>query len=163
MQVCGRSRGRGGLVVGVPYGPGCVPSSLWLRACRTVPNAVDHPNVIQYIGSYIADGNLNILMEYAKGGDLSGVIKSAVEKKQYVTTASHSAVCRFLFVCVNDQPLDGWRCFVPLRRIPERQIWTYFMQLAQGLDHIHGRRILHRDLKVTHAFVRDVALPTIPN
>jgi serine/threonine protein kinase len=35
-----------------------------------------------------------------------------------------------------------------LRRIPEHRVWTYLIQVAEGLQYIHSRRILHRDLKV---------------
>jgi hypothetical protein len=34
------------------------------------------------------------------------------------------------------------------RHLSERAIWSYLIQIAQGLEHIHRRRILHRDIKV---------------
>lgn len=34
-----------------------------------------HPNIVQYIGSFQADGHLHILMEYCNGGDVDQLIK----------------------------------------------------------------------------------------
>lgn len=47
------------------------------------------------------------------------------------------------------------------RRIPEHRVWTYLIQIAEGLQYIHSRRILHRDLKVALALqsVVDLADP----
>ena len=39
--------------------------------------AVDHPNVISYVDSFMDGGNLCIVMEYAAGGDLWGKITAA--------------------------------------------------------------------------------------
>jgi serine/threonine protein kinase len=32
--------------------------------------------------------------------------------------------------------------------LPERSVWKYFLQTTLGLNHIHARNILHRDVKV---------------
>jgi serine/threonine protein kinase len=32
--------------------------------------------------------------------------------------------------------------------ISERVIWIYFLQLAHALQHIHSKRMMHRDIKV---------------
>ena len=45
---------------------------------------VSHPCVVQYYGSYIADGELSILMEWASGGDLAAVIKAAQDERRWV-------------------------------------------------------------------------------
>jgi NIMA (never in mitosis gene a)-related kinase len=39
--------------------------------------ALDHPNIIKFIEAYIENGTLNIVMDYADGGDLSAKIKNA--------------------------------------------------------------------------------------
>ena len=33
------------------------------------------------------------------------------------------------------------------RRIPEDQIWRYFIQVVLGIQALHGMKILHRDIK----------------
>ncbi|OMJ76603.1 hypothetical protein SteCoe_24013 [Stentor coeruleus] len=42
------------------------------------------------------------------------------------------------------------------RLITENKIWKYFIQMCLGLEYIHGRKILHRDIKSLNVFlVRD--------
>ena len=41
------------------------------------------------------------------------------------------------------------------RRLPESTIWGYLMQVAQGLEYLHGLKILHRDLKASNLFLGD--------
>ena len=33
------------------------------------------------------------------------------------------------------------------KKLPEKLVWKYFIQTALGLDHIHSKSILHRDVK----------------
>jgi serine/threonine protein kinase len=37
------------------------------------------------------------------------------------------------------------------RMVSERVIWIYFLQLAHALQHIHSKRMMHRDIKVGEA------------
>eukprot|EP00958_Prasinococcus_capsulatus_P003301 scaffold304_cov409-Prasinococcus_capsulatus_cf.AAC.10 len=37
--------------------------------------------------------------------------------------------------------------------VPEEQIWQFFIQIAQGLQHLHELRILHRDIKPSNIFL----------
>ena len=39
------------------------------------------------------------------------------------------------------------------RRLSERAVWRYFLQVASGLDHIHSCGVLHRDLKSTNVLI----------
>lgn len=42
------------------------------------------------------------------------------------------------------------------RLITENKIWKYFIQMCLGLEYIHGRKILHRDIKSLNVFlIRD--------
>jgi len=38
---------------------------------------------------------------------------------------------------------------------PERQIWSYMIQLCLGMQYLHRHKILHRDLKSANLFVTD--------
>jgi serine/threonine protein kinase len=42
-----------------------------------------------------------------------------------------------------------------LRKKPfdEEKIWSYLLQIAQGLKYLHEKRILHRDLKPQNIFL----------
>jgi len=43
----------------------------------------------------------------------------------------------------------------PKKRIPEEVIMNYFVQILQALQHIHQKRILHRDLKTSNLFLTE--------
>ena len=35
----------------------------------------------------------------------------------------------------------------------EEEIWNWFIQIGLALDYIHGRKVLHRDLKASNIFL----------
>jgi len=76
-----------------------------------------HPNVVGYHGSFIEDGVLNVVMEYADNGSL------------------------FQYIQRSKQPLE------------EQDIIHIFTQLLMALDHLHDKKILHRDLKTKNIFI----------
>eukprot|EP00741_Cyanophora_paradoxa_P014947 tig00020830_g14421.t1 len=39
------------------------------------------------------------------------------------------------------------------KRLPEDQVWSYFIQICLGLHHIHGKKVLHRDIKSMNVFL----------
>ena len=39
------------------------------------------------------------------------------------------------------------------RHFPEKQIWTYMIQLIKALKKLHNMKILHRDLKCANVFI----------
>ncbi|RZF38002.1 hypothetical protein LSTR_LSTR006401 [Laodelphax striatellus] len=46
------------------------------------------------------------------------------------------------------------RNFRKIRKlIPERTIWKYFVQICDGLEHMHSKSIMHRDLKPANVLV----------
>lgn len=47
----------------------------------TVLEKLNHPNIIQYHGSFVENSYIHILMDYAEGGDLSSRIRVAKENK----------------------------------------------------------------------------------
>lgn len=79
---------------------------------------LNHPHVIKYYDSFIdSEKNLNILMEYAAGGDLANILRRS-----------------------------------PGKPLPEEFLWKLFIQTLIGLAHIHGKRIIHRDIKALNIF-----------
>ena len=76
-----------------------------------------HPNITGYYGSFIEDGVLNVVMEYADNGSLFQLIQKS------------------------RQPFS------------EEQLLSFFAQLLLALEHLHSKKILHRDLKTKNVFV----------
>ena len=87
---------------------------------------LDHPNIIKFKEVFIANKplkTLNIVTEYADGGDLSLAIKN--QRKEY---------------------------------FKESQILDYFTQICLAIKHIHGKHIIHRDLKSQNIFLTKTGL-----
>ena len=84
---------------------------------------LDHSNIIKFIDAFTKtkpNNTLNIVQEYADGGDLNKKIKKHKEKKSPLT---------------------------------ENEIINYLTQICLALNHIHKRKIIHRDLKSGNIFL----------
>ena len=90
---------------------------------------IKHPNVISYRDSFEKGKRrfLYIVMVFAEGGDLFTRIKN----QRNIKSSSRS---RFVY-------------------LPERQIVEWCVQIAMGLQYLHSKRILHRDLKTQNIFL----------
>ena len=82
---------------------------------------LDHPNIIKFKEVFIQrkpKETLNIVTEYADGGDLEQKIEEQKKKP-----------------------------------FPETQILDYFTQICLALQHLHKKKIIHRDLKGGNVFL----------
>ena len=77
---------------------------------------MQHPNIVQYLGTSQDDKYLNIFLEYVPGGSI------AVMLKQYNT-------------------------------FPEPLVRNFVRQILEGLAYLHGRNIIHRDIKGANVLV----------
>jgi protein-serine/threonine kinase len=68
-----------------------------------------HPNIVNYLDSFLVNGDLWVVMEYMEGGPLTDVIAK--------------------------------------NKMDETQIATVCLEAAKGLQHLHSRKIIHRDIK----------------
>jgi NIMA (never in mitosis gene a)-related kinase 1/4/5 len=81
---------------------------------------INHGHVIKYFTSFMEDGNLHILMEYADGGDLYELLKVQKKKKKYFS---------------------------------EKDLWTFAYEILLGLEYLHSKNIIHRDIKTLNIFI----------
>ncbi|KAI9872512.1 MAG: ATP binding [Pleopsidium flavum] len=77
---------------------------------------LQHPNIVQYLGSNSDDEHLNIFLEYVPGGSVAGMLN-----------------------------LYG--------QLPEPLIRNFVRQILSGLSYLHGRDIIHRDIKGANVLV----------
>lgn len=77
---------------------------------------LQHPNIVQYLGSSSDDEHLNIFLEYVPGGSVAGMLN-----------------------------LYGL--------LPEPLIRNFVRQILNGLSYLHGRDIIHRDIKGANVLV----------
>lgn len=80
--------------------------------------SLNHPNIIQYHDSFLRNGSLYIVTEYANKGTLYDFIAKSK----------------------------------PTRFRPQ-VVMNLFCQILMGLNHIHSRKVIHRDLKSENIFL----------
>lgn len=76
--------------------------------------------MIKYFTSFMEDGNLHILMEFAEGGDLYELLKAQKKKRKYFS---------------------------------EKDLWMFGYEMLLGLDYLHSKNIIHRDIKTLNIFI----------
>ena len=87
---------------------------------------IQHPNIVHYEEHIEEDTTIYIIMEYADEGDLASRIKK--QRKRFEVPGQ---VVYF----------------------SDAQILHWFLQICLGLQHLHERNILHRDLKAANIFL----------
>ena len=91
----------------------------------------DHPNIIQIKDVFkTKSGILNIVMELAEKGDLNSLID---ERKEVLDTTSDETAAYFT----------------------EHNILDFFVQALVGLQHMHSKNVIHRDIKSHNLLVND--------
>lgn len=86
---------------------------------------MSHTNITQYIDSFFEKNTLYIVMEHADGGDLYMAIQSRKKKGDQLTHNYYQ----------------------------EDEIMRIFIQISLGLNHIHNKNIIHRDIKTQNIFI----------
>ena len=92
---------------------------------------MDNQFIVSYFDSYIDDDDsepkINIVIEYCPNGDLSTLLEK--QAKGLVTLNSN------------------------VRYLNENLVWKIFINLCLGLEHMHSRNYIHRDLKTLNIFM----------
>eukprot|EP00948_MAST-09A_sp_MAST-9A-sp1_P001163 g1163.t1 len=90
-------------------------------------SSLEHTNIIAYHDSFLYRGRLNIVLDYADGGDLAK--KISAQKNKY---SAHGKKGRLF---------------------EEDKLLFWFVQILSALSFIHSKNILHRDLKTGNIFL----------
>lgn len=100
-----------------------------------------HPNIVNFIDSFLYKNDLWVVMEYMEGGSLTDVVTANL---------------------VRLRSLFSFRPFPTFcSQMTEGQIAAVSRETAQGLEHLHRHGVIHRDIKsdnVLLSLVGDIKL-----
>jgi len=85
----------------------------------------NHKNIVNYMDSFLHDGDLWVVMEYMQGGSLTDVLTINI-----MTEGQIAAICREVSDLQQDIHLS-----------------LMSHQTLEGLKHLHGKGVIHRDIK----------------
>lgn len=112
--------------------------------CRNevdVLRMLNHPNVTRYHEAAVESQHLNIVMEFVSEGDLGARVKQVVAERGGDSRGPGSNSPRELAGSDEGGALT------------EDEVMWYFVQICLALHHLHGRGVLHRDLKAQNIFI----------
>ena len=138
-----------------------------LKKCLEEKNTMQkvfHRNIVRYVDSFIAGGNkLYLIMEYCDKGDLHDYLKrigvSALISKQQSVLAGYStaAATTKSIPTVNSTATNAnainFNSSGNIMDLGEIKIWKYFIQICLALEVIHGKGIVHADLKPSNVLM----------
>lgn len=100
--------------------------------------SLKHENIIKFYESYESFNNLHIIMDYHPGKDLFDFIQDA--------STSFLSISGFS------------------RGLPEFEARVMFKQILRGLDYLHEKNIVHRDIKAENVWVScPVQIASVPD
>lgn len=97
-------------------------------------SSINSRYIVKYFESWIENTCLNIIMEFCEKGDLSKLIK------QYSSNGNSNNNINNV---ISDKDTG----------LPEEKIWQILVQMCIGLNYLHSKKILHRDLKTQNILI----------
>ncbi|XP_032766311.1 serine/threonine-protein kinase Nek11 [Rattus rattus] len=123
---------------------------------------LNHPAIVRFHASFMEQDTFCIITEYCEGKQETDSLLNKIEEKSERT---ENDVCTWVgtveiqnyVILFQGRDLDyKIQEYKEAGKIfPENQIVEWFIQLLLGVDYMHERRILHRDLKSKNIFLKN--------
>lgn len=110
---------------------------------------VRHKNVVQFIGACTRKPNLCIVFEFMSGGSVYDYIRRVCAGSGLLVL-----ILLQLLSCCASLLQEG-----PLRLSQVLRIAT---EVSRGMDYLHQRKIIHRDLKAANLLMDDHSIVKVP-
>ena len=132
--------------------------------------SLDHKYVCKYYDSFLESDTLHIVMEHAANGNLARGFGGRVLPPQKGFTPTPLWEPRalpspplppdptppLLSSALFFPPSPPQHEYIRSKRgapLPEATVWRFLLQTAAGLQHMHEKNILHRDIKTLNIFL----------
>ncbi|CAE7246958.1 Cdk5rap1, partial [Symbiodinium sp. KB8] len=96
-------------------------------------------------------------------------IQDTLNEIRFLASIRHPNIVNFMEAFVGEASMDIYivmefadggdvaekvkACVKARQRLDENLVWSYFIQMLEGIAHLHSKQILHRDLKTANMFL----------
>lgn len=126
-----------------------------LRREMEIQTSLRHPNILRLFGWFHDNERIFLILEYAHGGELYGVLKQNGHlTEQQAATVSLSLAPSPLLIPILPEMftlLQCWLCnasqLILVMKLMAFPLFQYIASLSQALAYCHGKCVIHRDIK----------------
>lgn len=121
-----------------------------LRREMEIQTSLSHPNILRLYGWFDDDERIFLILEYAHGGELYGLLKKNghLTEQQAATVSPEIIILCYGVVCFSNAVIKLLSCLeIDGFWLMIYWIFQYIASLSQALAYCHGKCVIHRDIK----------------